>query len=187
MSNIATAPTKLKNPTRYHLQQIQQINSNHLHDSIDPLTLLEDSYSPQQFLSNSPLQQQQQQQQDSYFYDDTIDPLTTVSGRSMQQPSFFPNQSSMVDFVEDSPSDYSSSVDNLSSYFMHLRHNSISSQQDHSPFEHHYLSAPSHYDITRMAFHQCTTSRSLEEYESIQIKYKLYSYFIRWHLYVTHK
>ncbi|KAL7329633.1 hypothetical protein PS15p_204697 [Mucor circinelloides] len=226
-----TSPFKLKNPTEYHLlatqQQAQQSNTNTgLFNVMDDQHLdFSDCYT-QQFLSpssNSPPLQD---------FDD-VDSLSTglpssAMGNLMivpdqhhnqqqqqqqQQILFFPSQFSQPDNTEEeSPSDYSSSLDIFSnnsqpsSYlYNHQRHNSISNDlfvgspiiyntnrlsssfdQQHQPF-----SAPAHMGYELMghmgglaAFHHqpvdshsltATGSRSLEEYESIQINQQLIS------------
>jgi hypothetical protein len=187
-NNQTATSSKLKNPTRYHLlatQQRQQQGLNHLHDSIDPLALLEDQHLD--FTDCYPNQPYSPLQED----DDTIDSPDIQRRISDIQQRLFQNSSNMFDFAEGSPSDYSSSVDMFpksqpSPYFMHHRHNSISSLQDTPPsiygrlsssFD-QPLSAPAGYDFLGIAFQPptfsqslaATGSRSLEEYESIQIK-----------------
>lgn len=216
----STSPFKLKNPTEYHLLATQQTQSNNngLFNVIDDQHLdFSDSYT-QQFLSpssNSPPLQD---------FDD-LDSLSnglpsSAMGNLMivpdqhnqqqqnqqQQIVFFPSQFNQPENAEEeSPSDYSSSLDIFSnnsqpsSYlYNHQRHNSISNDtfvgspiiyNTHrlSSFDQHQpFSAPAHMGYGLMghmgglaAFHHqpvdttiltATGSRSLEEYESIQIK-----------------
>jgi hypothetical protein len=231
MADKKPSPYKLKNPTEYHLLATQNQLGHQEQQQIDSLEDhhigFSDYYTQQQFLSPSstspPLQDFDDM--DSLSNNGISIISTSVIGDMMivpdqqqqqQQQFFFPSQQFPA---EESPSDYSSSLDLFShnsqptSYMeLHNRQNSISSGcvtihqdalslaasppmlynnrlssslGDHQPF-----SAPAHmgYDILGghmggLAYqHQppdsniysnslaATGSRSLEEYECIQIK-----------------
>jgi hypothetical protein len=215
MTDTKPSPYKLKNPTEYHLLATQnQLGSSLGQQQIDSLEDqhldFSDCFPQQQFLSPSstspPLQDFDDLDSLSNNGIPIINPsvignMTIVPDQQQPQQYFFPSQQFSA---EESPSDYSSSLDLFShnsqptSYLMelHNRHNAISIQQDAlslaasppmlSSLGDQPFSAPAHMGFDFMGHmgglayqHQtpssslaATGSRSLEEYESIQMRYE---------------
>ncbi|GAA5802963.1 hypothetical protein HPULCUR_008438 [Helicostylum pulchrum] len=166
MATITTDNTtlKLKNPTEYHLLASSQHFLQQQPEDLDYYT----STAQGQFLSprshSPPLQDFEDTE--SFIHGSTIDNM--MIQQHQQQPYFFPNQ--------ESPSDYSSSVDFLShpqpsSFLMYFHQEQNLSAPANTGYNNPLLSSSSS-QLNMAAYHQPPDNgpRSLEEYESIQIK-----------------
>lgn len=232
MTDNNPSPFKLKNPTEYHLLATQtQANNSLGHQGQQQTDALEDQqigfsdyYTQQQFLAPSlnstPLQD----------FDELDSPtnngitifsasaIADMIGVPEQQQQHYGLQSQQLFLAEDTPSEYSSSLDPFShnsqhtSYLMELHNgqnslsNGVTIQNDALPLvaspnmlssnrlcsslgDQHGFSAPAHIDYNFMGGHigglayqhqtpdsnsysnslTATGSRSLDEYESIQM------------------